>query len=94
MMLAALISELVFSSAVGVVVVSLSSFLLLLLLVVVILVVVVVLLLVLCILCVMSVGVILVFLLNSHTETTPLLLLMGFEIYLVMYMVQIFLIVM
>jgi hypothetical protein len=39
------------------------------------------------ILWVVSVGVVLVFLLNSHTEITPLLLLMGFEIYFVMYMI-------
>ena len=42
------------------------------------------------ILCVVNVSAVLVFLLNSHTETTPLVLLMHFEIYLVVFMIQIF----
>jgi hypothetical protein len=42
--------------------------------------------------CILSVSdcVVLVFVLNSHTDTIPGLLLMGFEVYLVMCLIHIF----
>ena len=63
----------------------------------IIIIIIIILLLLLLLLYILCVGggdggssVVLMYLLNGHTETTPLLLLMGFEIYFVMYTVQIF----